>query len=113
MKHVMYGEKPFLMDDDTADSLIAYATALAATGNSDSVVVRGLDVSGNEVEAAMLLNGSVALVTETTTGSTNAPRNDEAVSYMRRKTMVLEHPPEVQPEETDPRPVEARIPEGP
>jgi hypothetical protein len=104
MKHVTYGDKPLLMDDETADWLLAYARALGATGGSDSVTVRGLDTSGNEVEAAMLLNSSTALVAETTAGSTQAPRNDEVVAYMRERTATLLSPPVVQPEASDPRP---------
>ena len=103
MKHVTYGDKPLLMDDETADCLIAYATALSATGNSDSVTVSALDMSGNEVDAAMLLNSSTALVTETTTARTAAPPNEAAIAYMREKTALLAHPPEVQPTSFDPR----------
>lgn len=98
MKHVTYGDKPLLLDDETADGLLAYATALGNIGGADTVTVRGLDTSGNEVEAAMLLNASTSLVTETTAGSASAPKNDGVVEYMRARTAMLLHPPEVQPE---------------
>jgi hypothetical protein len=92
MKHVTFGEKSLLMDDDAADSLIDYARLLAIASSADTVTVRAIGSDGNTVDAAFLLNQSTVLVVESTNSTVVPPRNDEAVRYMEERMDRLTHP---------------------
>lgn len=102
MKHVTFAGRRLLMDDEAADTLVAYARALAGEGLVDQVTLRGIGSHGAEVQATFLLNAAVQLMSETAPGDVTAPANDDAVAYMRRCIDVIELPPPVQPETLDP-----------
>jgi hypothetical protein len=102
MKHVTFGEKSLLMDDETADWLIEYATALGVAGSSDHVTVSAVGADGNEVVATFLLNGGTELMAESSTSEMQPPANEEAVRYMQERTSALRNPPPAQPEEEAP-----------
>lgn len=97
MKHVTYGDKSLLIDDEGADSLMEYARVLGSAHMVDSVTLRAIGADGNEVDATFLLNGGTELVTETASTRAQAPSNDEIVGYMRERTRVILTPPEGQP----------------
>jgi hypothetical protein len=93
MKHVMYGEKSLLMDDDSADALIEYAGVIAQTGSGDTVRLRAAGSDGNAVEVVFLLNASTGLIVESASAQMDAPTNDDAVAEIRRKIDLLRNPP--------------------
>lgn len=101
MKHVSYGEKSLLMTDESADALIAYAAALGAENDADTVTLSAIGPEGNEVDVTFLLNPATTLVIETATGKGEPPDNEFAVLYMRERTQRLRQPPPAQPQVFD------------
>lgn len=100
MKHVSYADKPVLVGDDAADTLIEYARVLAEHREADTVTLRAVSPDGNTVEATYLLNPSTILMIETTNSELEPPDNDEAVRRMRNRIEALERP--VSPEPAPP-----------
>jgi hypothetical protein len=101
MKHVTFGDKSLLMDDEAADSLLEYARLLGEDSRADTVTVRALGADGNTVDVAFLLNASSVLVVESTNSIVEPPENDEAVRYMQERIEQLVRPPEVKSERVD------------
>ena len=99
MKHVMYAEKSLLMDDDSAQALIDYAGAIAATGGGDTVNMIAVGDDGNQVDVVFLLNSGTELVVESASSAMEAPGNADVVAELRRKTDVLRNPPAAHPAE--------------
>lgn len=97
MKHVTYGDKSLLVDDDAADWLMEYARALGSAHMTDTVTLRAIGADGNEVSATFLLNAGTVLMTETASSKAEAPRNDEVVGYMQERTRLILTPPQGQP----------------
>lgn len=92
MKHVSYADKPVLVGDDAADTLIEYARALAENGGADTVTLRAVSPDGNSVEATYLLNSSTILMVETTNSDLEPPDNAEVVRSMRDRIEALDRP---------------------
>lgn len=80
------------MGDDAADSLLEYARLLGEASHVDTVTVRAIGPYGNAVDAALLLNGSSAMVVESTNWTVQLPGNDEAVRYMQERIGHLTRP---------------------
>ena len=97
MKHVTYGDKSLLIDDDAADWLMEYARALGSAHLTDTVTLRAIGVDGNEVSATFLLNAGTELMTESASTTAQAPPNDEIVGYMQERTRLILTPPQGQP----------------
>lgn len=97
MKHVTYGDKSLLIDDDGADSLMEYARALGSAHMTDAVTLRAIGPDGNEVDATFLLNAGTELMTETASARAEVPSNEEVVDYMQERTRLILTPPESQP----------------
>jgi hypothetical protein len=97
MKHVTYGGKPLLVDDDAAEWLMEYARALGSAHMTDTVTLRAIGADGNEVSVTFLLNAGTELMTETARSTGEAPRNDEVVGYMQERTRLILTPPPGQP----------------
>ena len=85
MMHVTFAGKSLLMGDDAAEVLLAYATALAARGQADQVVIRAIGGDGNEVDVHMLLNAGTIIASESTNSTANAPDNRANVTDIRRR----------------------------
>jgi hypothetical protein len=85
MMHVTFADKSLLMGDDAAEILLEYATALAASGQADQVMLRAIGGDGNEVEVHMLLNAGTIIASESTNSTTNAPDNRDNVTDIRRR----------------------------
>lgn len=102
MKHVTYADKPFLMDDETADTLLSYAATVASHAMADTVTLQAIGPDGNEIEVTLLLDSATALVSETAAAGMVAPSNDRAVATMREKIRVLTYPPAALPAEAEP-----------
>jgi len=100
VKHVTYGEKSLLMDDDAADSLLEYARLLGQASQADTVTVRAVGMDGNTVEAAFLLNESSVMMVESTNSAVDVPENREAVQYMQQRIDQLNSPPEAMADES-------------
>lgn len=101
MKHVMYAEKSLLMDDESADALIDYAAAVAASGGGDTVRLHAVGDDGNEVTVTFLLNSATVLIVETATAKIVTLDNDETVSAIHRKIQRLRNPPPASSETPD------------
>jgi hypothetical protein len=99
MKHITYGDKSTFMTDEAADTLLAYAAALADHGRADTVELRTVGPDGNEVTATYLLDAGSSMIAESTNSSMTPPENHEAVAYMRERTIRLSSPPPVTPED--------------
>ena len=97
MKHVTFGEKSLLVDDETADWLMEYATALAIAGSSDHVTVDAVGSDGNAVSASFLLNSGTEMMTESASSGLEPPPNPESVRYMKERISALRDPPFAQP----------------
>lgn len=97
VRHITYSDKTLFVDDATADVLIRYAAALAATGGADAVTVKAVGADGNEVEASIVLNPTTEIVAETTNTLMRPPQNDEVVRYMGAAIDRLTNPPTVHP----------------
>ncbi|MEU1970236.1 hypothetical protein ABZ477_01110 [Microbacterium sp. NPDC019599] len=93
MKHVSYGEKSLLMDDESADTLIEFASMVAASGGGDTVTLRAINMEGNETDVTFLLDGATMLAVQSATTRAHAPTNDGAVLEMREKIDLMENPP--------------------
>jgi hypothetical protein len=98
MKHVTYAEKAHFLDDESAETLMEYASALGGSHGSDIVSLRAVDDHGNEVEATFLLNASTELMMESSSGTIATLDNADAVQRMRREITRLTDPPEIEPE---------------
>jgi hypothetical protein len=101
MKHVTYGEKSLLMDDDAAEALIDYAGAIADAGGGDTVRMQAVGDDGNEVEVVFLLNAGTVLIIESASADLPAPRNEDTVAEIERKSAALRQPPTAGPEAHD------------
>ncbi len=66
MKCVTYLDRSLLVDDETADTLLRYATLLTARRSPDSVEVHALSFDGQKVLAAFLIGDAAPLMIETT-----------------------------------------------
>lgn len=93
MKHVMYGDKSLLMDDDSADALIEYAGAIARAKGGDTIELKAVGDDGNDVTVTFLLNSATVLIVESATGNMQPPVNADAVAEIRQKMHLLRHPP--------------------
>ena len=99
MKHISFADKTMFVTDETADLLVEYAALLGAEQSADSVRLRAIGQDGNEVEIDLVLNTSTNLASESTNSTAEAPRNEEAVEYMRTRIDAIRNPPAVEPEE--------------
>lgn len=99
MKRVTYAETSLLLDDDAADWLLEYARALGTVDGTDTVSLRGLNRTGEHVEATFLLNASTQLVAESARGAETPPPNDEVVRYMQDRVAVIIAPPPALPDD--------------
>ena len=97
MKHVTYGDKSLLIDDDAADWLMEYARALGSAHMTDTVTLQAIGSDGNEVKVTFLLNSGTELIIESANTTAQAPRNDEVVGYMQERTRLILTPPLGQP----------------
>ena len=98
MRHVTYGGKSLLMDDESADTLVEYAAAVAADGGGESVSLRAVGDDGNAVDVTFLLNAGTVLVIETASADLQAPHNPEEVRAMRDRLHLRDHPRSPPPE---------------
>ena len=85
MRHVLYGQKSMLLDDDAAEALLAYAAHVSQLRTSDRVDMRGFTVEGNAVTTSFVLNGGTGLVAETTNLTMEEPDNRDAIAYIRKR----------------------------
>jgi len=92
MKHVTYGEKSLLMDDEAADTLLEYSRVIADTQQADTVTLRSISPDGNTVEASFLLSTSTVLMVESTNSDVQPPDNTEAVSEMQDRINAITRP---------------------
>ena len=99
MKHISFADKTLFVDDEVADSLVAYAALLGAEQSADSVRLRAIGQDGNEVEVDFVLNAATNLVTESTNTTMQPPRNQDAVDYIQAKIEAIRNPPAVRPSE--------------
>lgn len=102
MKHLYYGGKQLLVDDEIAEGLIEYAAALARSGGSDTITVQALGADGDEVEATMVLNANSQVIAETSHTRAVAPSDPAAVAYLRVHTRLIDSPPPALPETGSP-----------
>ena len=98
MKHVTYADKNLMVGDETADTLIAYATALAVAKTADSVQINALGTEGEPVVATFLLDTGAPLMVETSPSTLDEPDNVEVTEYMTKRTQQLTSPKSVAPE---------------
>lgn len=94
MKHLKFSDKTLLVDDDTADALVRYATLLAIGGTADNVDVRAFGADGDEVVASMMLSEGASIIAETTHSSLPAPDNTALLDYLRERIELMENPPQ-------------------
>jgi hypothetical protein len=99
MKHITYGDKSTFLTDETADTLLEYASVLADKGRADTVELRAVGPDGNEVTVSFLLDAGAPLMSESTNSSMTPPENAEGIAYMREQVMRLSSPPPVRPED--------------
>ena len=97
MMHVTYDGKSVLMGDDAATLLMEYAAELGTRNAADVVNIEAVNIDGNSLTVAYLVNGSSELTAETTTATLEAPGSEEAVAYMRERIELLRNPPPAQP----------------
>ena len=98
MKHVTYAEKSLLMDDESAETLIEYAAALASSGGADRVRLRAVGSDGNDVEVEFLLNSATVLIVESASARLEPEPNPAAVRWMKSKMDRIKNPPSAQTE---------------
>jgi orotidine-5'-phosphate decarboxylase len=89
MKHVTFADKSLLVDDETADTMLQYAAALARNGGADAVDIHAYSSDGDEVIATLLLDAGAQIMAETSSTSLPGPDNTEALSYMREQLARL------------------------
>lgn len=87
-----------MLEDESANSLIQYATALASEGRSDTVTMRGISADGIDVEFTFLLNPSTSLLLESALSTARPPSNKDVVRMTRDLIEHIEHPRPTQPE---------------
>lgn len=90
MKRVTYLDKTLLVGDDTADTLLRYATLLATKRTPDSVTIHATGGDGQAVEASYLLGDAVPFMVASTHFSMPERDNSEVVAYMKRRLAELE-----------------------
>ena len=98
MKHVMYGEKSLLMEDESAEALIEYAGTIARNAGGDTAELRAVGMDGNEVTVTFLLNPGTVLIVESTNADFDLPTNEEAVNDLWHRIDRMRNPPSVQAE---------------
>jgi hypothetical protein len=89
MKHVTFAEKSLLVDDETADTLLEYAAALARRREADAVEIHAFSSDGDEVTATLLLDAGAPIMAETAQTSMQGPDNEPALAYMREQLARL------------------------
>ena len=99
MKHVTFGDKSLLMDDEAADTLLEYARLIGDASAADSVTLTAIGPDGNTIEAGILLNTSTNLIVESTNTEVAPPDNSAAVQEMRERIEAITRPATARPEE--------------
>ncbi|MFK4836017.1 hypothetical protein ACI3KY_09830 [Microbacterium sp. ZW T2_14] len=99
MKHVSYADKPLLMGDDAADTLLEYARLVADNERADTVTLNAISPDGNTVEASFLLDVSTILMVESTNSEMEPPDNTEVVQEMRERIDAITRPVSVDAQE--------------
>jgi hypothetical protein len=99
MKHVTFGDKSLLMDDDAADTLLEYARLIGDASAADSVTLKAIGPDGNTIDAGILLNTSTNLIVESTNSEVDPPDNTAAVREMRERIDSLTRTAMARPEE--------------
>ena len=97
MKHVTYGEKTLLVNEDIADALVEYARVIADQQGSDTVTVPGIASDGNRTEATFLLQPGIALVAETGDEELLMKVDPGVVEELRDRIDKVRNPPTAQP----------------
>lgn len=92
MKHMTYAEKSLMVGDEAADMLMEYAAELGRNRTSDTVIVRAITTTGDDVEATYLLGEGAPLMAESTHGRLPEPDNSAAIGYMKDRLRSLEKP---------------------
>lgn len=92
MKCVTYLDRSLLVDDETADTLLRYATLLTARRQPDSVQVNALNFDGQEVLVAFLLGDAAPLMVESNELKLPEPENGDAITYMHERMARLLSP---------------------
>jgi len=92
MKHVSYADKPLLMGDEAADTLLEYARLVADNARADTVTLRAVSPDGNTVDASFLLDASTILMVESTNSEVEPPDNSEAVQDLKERIDAITRP---------------------
>lgn len=78
-------DKSLLMDNRSADLLLAYAALVAQIGRGDHVSLQAIGIDGQEVEVGFLLNSGTVMLIESSTSTLPAPDNHAGIEYMQQQ----------------------------
>jgi hypothetical protein len=102
MKHITYSDKSLMVGDEAADTLLAYAAALADAEHADTVTLAGIGATGENVDATFLLDAGSNLMAESVASTLPEPDNAEVVARMKEAMELRFTPPHAVPEEISP-----------
>jgi hypothetical protein len=92
MKLITYGESSWLLGDEAADSLIAYAVLLAQHETADSIVIKAIDQAGAQRDVTFLIGPATMMTGESTTSALTEPDNAAALSMIADRTASINTP---------------------
>ena len=96
-----FGTKSFLLDDDTADTLMEYAALITASGDAETVILNALGSDGDNIEVQLLLSAGAPLVAETASAELPVPDNTDVVEHMKAAIARSREPHMIRPETAD------------
>jgi hypothetical protein len=97
MMHLTFAEKDLILGDTAAETVVAYAAALARNGSADAVKVIAYGADGDKVTATLLLDTGAPLMIESSQTDLPEPDNTEIVAYMTERLTALETPRQAAP----------------
>lgn len=101
MQHINFSDTSLLVGDEATGLLLEYAAALGANDMADTVTLRAISSSGDDIVATFLLNAGSALIAESATTTAPEPDNALAIDYMRDRLRLISRPPQIVGDDPD------------
>ena len=92
MKNLVYGESSWLVGDEAADAVLAYAVLMAKDGIADSVDVVVLGPDGNQETTTLVLGPATMIQAQTTRSQLAEPDNAALIEYVTSRVTRAQLP---------------------
>ena len=97
MKHIIYDGNTWLVGDETAEVVVAYALLLAHKETADSVDILVYDINGDRRWVTLLIGPASMMTVETSSSTLDAPDNTDPIARIRERMRQITSPPSALP----------------